>query len=221
MNEKFYKESYGDYWVKAVKKYGIGQYERGILRMLKKCSPQNAFEIGIGTGWPFAEYLSKYGASVSGCDISKRVIKELKKKYPSFHVYVGEFEQQECKFDLLYCIRSSWYMDDFKTVLQMMIDSLKDGGFLIFDIMDKNSPYYLYNRLYESRPNTLDELYRKYIIREKSIKYPVLNFYSISSINRLLENNGFTYKVYHENNITHTDKFWTSPKRVYYCKKQT
>lgn len=215
----FYKDSYGDYWVNAVKRYGIGSYEKAVLNMLDKCSSQYAFEIGIGTGWPFAAYLAKKGTAISGCDISKRVIRELKKSYPDFQVYVGEFKKQDKKFDLVYCIRSSWFMENFYQVLYEMMDSVEDGGHLIFDIMDQNAPYYLYNHYYESKPNTLKECYRKYIIKENLEKNPPLNFYSISKINRILKNCGFSFKIYHEKSITHVDDFWTTPKRLYYCRK--
>ncbi len=116
--------------------------------MIQKSQPESAFELAIGTGYPFAEKLLAAGIDVAGCDISNELIVELNRSYPAITSCVGGYENLDQvkvainkKFDLVYCLRSTWYFTDIAAALDFMTYFVRPGGRVIFDIMNKDSKW--------------------------------------------------------------------------------
>ncbi len=134
---------YPAYWSRASKRYGLDAYGEGLLQLIAHCAPRSAFELAIGTGYPFAETLHKQGITVSGCDISQHLIDELKKANPGIQAFAGSYGSKEAgegpQVDLVYCLRSSWYFPEFLAAIDFMIAKAKPGGTVIFDIMNAES----------------------------------------------------------------------------------
>jgi len=61
---KYHKESYPLFWAYQVKKYGFDDYCKGLCDLIEINSPNTVYELGIGTGWPFAAYFHEKGVYV-------------------------------------------------------------------------------------------------------------------------------------------------------------
>ena len=88
--ERWKRNIYPRYWIRKSLEYGLDSYCRGLLTLLQKSHPKSAFELAIGTGYPFAEKLLAAGIDIAGCDISNELIADLKKAIPQLHRVLGD-----------------------------------------------------------------------------------------------------------------------------------
>lgn len=84
--EVWKRNIYPSFWLKKSKEYGVDSYCKGLIRLVEEMSPKNCFELGIGTGFPFAENFVAMDISVSGCDVAFPLLEEVKKNYPNVKV---------------------------------------------------------------------------------------------------------------------------------------
>lgn len=144
MYNAYFETKYSEFWKKQSIVYGR-QEDDGldkIIEMLKNIHAKTAFEVGIGTGWPIASELYTDGTEVSGCDIAESLVRTAQGNYPEMKLYVGDiwsvpFEKR--KYDLVYCIRSSWCMKNFLNVTEKMLDITNEGGYVVFNILNSNN----------------------------------------------------------------------------------
>ena len=87
--DRWKHDIYPMYWIRKSREYGIDDYCKGLIDLIQHKQPKCAFELAIGTGYPFAEKLLAEDIDVSGCDISPELITELKRSFPSIPAYVG------------------------------------------------------------------------------------------------------------------------------------
>ncbi len=146
--ERWKRDIYPKYWVRKSREYGLDHYCKGLLAIIQEMRPKCAFELAIGTGYPFAEKLLACGIDVAGSDISSELVAELKRNFPTIKAYVGGYEDLDKvkntiqqQFDLVYCFRSTWYFSDISSALDFMLYFTKPGGRVIFDIMNKDSQW--------------------------------------------------------------------------------
>lgn len=146
--ERWKRDVYPRYWIRKSRQYGLDFYCKGLLALIKERQPVSAFELAIGTGYPFAKQLLGAGIDVVGCDISQELITELKKDFPGIAAFVGGYEDFDVvkgavtqRFDLVYCLRSTWYFTDIAAAIDFMLHFARPGGMVIFDIMNKDSEY--------------------------------------------------------------------------------
>lgn len=50
-------EKYSAFWQNQVKKYGVDDQLNGVMNLLADLPGDDYFELGIGTGWPIANFL--------------------------------------------------------------------------------------------------------------------------------------------------------------------
>lgn len=143
-NKQYFINTYADFWKKQVRKYGIGTYEKKIIEILQSRKAETAFEVGIGTGWPIAAALYNNGVEISGCDPAPKLIMEARGNYPNMKLYSGELKRSTEQYDLVYCIRVSWYINNFLETIIEMLNMCKKGGYVVFDIQNRRSLYHLY-----------------------------------------------------------------------------
>ena len=143
--ESWKRDIYPRYWMRKSREYGFDSYCKGLLDLVEECRPGSVFELAIGTGHPFAENLLTAGINVAGCDISKELIDQLRKDFPSISACVGGYEdlndvknEVSGKFDLVYSFRSTWYFTDIAAAIDFMLYFARPGGKIIFDIMNKD-----------------------------------------------------------------------------------
>lgn len=218
-NEKnYYKNIYSKFWKSQVKKYGLSKYEQKIINLILGVKPKEVFEVAIGTGWPIAEYLYKEGIKINGCDISPKLINGkdgAKVKFPDGNIYVGDALdiRGEGEFDVIYCVRSSWYIENFISTIANMLKHInrKRTSYLVFDIMDKRSLYYAKICVYY-----LIRKLKSFLVFKDYV--PVTYFYSVKKINSFLKDNNISWKMWPENKITESKDKWNTPKRLYICK---
>jgi len=77
--ERWKRDIYPKYWIRKSREYGFDHYCKGLVALIEDRQPESAFELAIGTGYPFAKKLLAAGIDVSGCDISQELITELSK----------------------------------------------------------------------------------------------------------------------------------------------
>ncbi len=217
--EEWKREIYPKYWIRKSCKYGLDNYCRGLIKLITEGQPKSAFELGIGTGYPFAENLLSAGINVAGCDISKVLINELNSSFPTIISCVGGYEDLNQvkiainqKFDLVYCLRSTWYFTDMAAAIDFMLYFVRPGGRVIFDIMNKDSKW---NRTMVLKKNflfpvTVAKNIIKFVInRLVSDRYMIdILFgvreimYSQSQIDSILKNRGLKYEILNQEQIS-------------------
>ena len=144
MSNRYFETVYSNFWKQESEVYGK-QEEEGldrIIEKLKSFQAENAFEVGIGTGWPIAAELYANGTHVAGCDVAESLIRTAQETYPEMELFVGDIWQvplEKGKYDLVYCIRSSWYMKDFLNVISRMLELTKSGGIVVFNILNNRN----------------------------------------------------------------------------------
>lgn len=138
----YFDDVYADIWKKSSVEYGVDDFVKTEMDYLMAEKPQTAFEVGIGTGYPFAIALKNSGVKVSGCDISAKEVELAKDNLEGLeeepNIYVGDLCDIDVyeKFDVVYCLRVSWYISKFEQRLEKMIELLNPGGLLVFDFMN-------------------------------------------------------------------------------------
>jgi len=133
------------HWPGEAQSYGKNEYVSGLLKLIEAQQPERVFEVGLGNGFPFAESLLGKNIDVHGCDVSKFLLQELAQKYPRITYYHASYETMQekvgaQKYDVVYCLRSTWYFPDIFTALKNMLAITRSGGAVIFDIMNSQSP---------------------------------------------------------------------------------
>lgn len=133
------------FWLSDVQKYGQSPYVEGVLALLERRGPKKVFELGLGNGFPLAATLLQKGVEVHGCDISFPLLQEVEKKYPQVRWHQGGYEDLVPKtsgqqYDIVYCVRTSWYFPNIFLAIDNMLAITKSGGAVVFDIMNASSP---------------------------------------------------------------------------------
>lgn len=225
------KES-AEFWISEVQKYGQSPYVEGVLALLERRNPKKVFELGLGNGFPFASTLSQKGVEVHGCDISFPLLQEVAKKYPQVRWHQGGYEDLVQKisgqqYDIVYCVRTSWYFPDIFLAIDNMLAITKPGGSVVFDIMNASSPKMkrlfweiLYKRLRMTAKNTL-----KYILNRicgRSYVYDTTVFSKdymvrMRDIDRFLEEKKLYFQKYTFEQLSRTS-YAFDPKsfRIFY-----
>lgn len=217
MNEtKYFNEIYNKFWENQTQKYGYAPYEQNLVRLISESSPEKVFEVGIGTGWPIGTALKEKGITVDGCDLAESAValarKELKNESGIWAGDVLSYKGQ-ARYDVVYCVRVSWYIPDFYATIEKMITMTKPGGKIVFDVMDQNSLCCVKIRwrmvkesYYRFLGINLDELYGTHFI----------NLHRMKSF---LKKNGLSYQCWGERELTGNPDKANTPKVVFSCRK--
>lgn len=198
MYKTYFEQVYSEFWKIQSKKYGMEEVDK-IIELLLALKPGTVFEVGIGTGWPIASTLAEGGAKVSGCDISENLVLETKQKYPQMELFAGNIWDTAIDgktYDIVYCIRSSWYMEDFPKVIAKMLDMTSPDGYVIFNIINSANRE---NKIAKIKSLIHHFLYRAwgackvFFFNKDFIAICPAYFYSMKEIEKVL--NGMSYKV--------------------------
>lgn len=145
MYNNYFDHVYSKFWTETSKAYGLEDGVDSIIEILQQLHGESAFEVGIGTGWPIADSLLKSGVKMSGCDISSSLVEQTRKTYPDMDLFTGTIWDinksalRNVKYDIVYCIRSSWYMQDFLRVIQKMLHMTRKNGYVVFNIINRQN----------------------------------------------------------------------------------
>lgn len=217
MNEvRYFNEVYNKFWKNQVSKYGYGVYEKNLVRLIARSRSKSVFEVGIGTGWPIGTALKKKGIRVCGCDLAESAVLSAREMLENQDgIWTGDVLSYagEEQFDVVYCVRASWYIPDYYATLKKMISMTKVGGYIVFDIMDNFSLYCMrlnlqkladkYFRLWGAES---DEIYGQHFINPAKMKL-------------FLRKNGLRYRCWGEREITKGTDIWNTPKIVFLCRR--
>lgn len=214
---QYYKNIYSKFWMEQTKKYGYGLYEQNIVRLIAQSSPQNVFEVGIGTGWPIGAALKEKGIEIDGCDIAENAIAIAKEELDNERgIWAGdvfEYKGDNEIYDVVYCVRASWYIPRFYSVVKKMISMTKTGGYIVFDVMDKNSLYCRKLRLSDAKLK-----YYKFLGIDVDVPYGH-HFVSVMRMKMFLKKNRLSYRYWSERELTHNEDILNTPKMVFCCRK--
>lgn len=215
---QYYKTVYNKFWEKQTKKYGYGAYEQNLVRLILASNPKKVFEVGIGTGWPIGAALKEKDIAIDGCDVAESSIALAQKELDNEKgIWVGdvmEYGGEKEAYDVAYCVRVSWYIPNFYQTVKKMISMTKPGGYVIFDVMDKNSLCCLKVRWQHAKEN-----YYKFLGIDVDEKYGQ-HFISLWTMKKFLKRNGLTYQYWGEREITHSEDKEHTPKVVFCCRKE-
>lgn len=214
---QYYKEVYNKFWEKQTKKYGYSVYEKSLVRLIARSNPQNVFEVGIGTGWPIGAALKKKGIRVCGCDLAESAVLSAREILENEEgIWEGDVLSYEGKeqFDVVYCVRASWYIPNYYATLKKMISMTKAGGYIVFDVMDNFSLYCMRLNAYKLSDKYFrlwgwerDKIYGQHFIDPVRLKL-------------FLRKNGLRYRCWGEREITKSTDIWNTPKIVFLCRRE-
>ena len=143
---RFMQEVYSKYWIRARDdRYGFMPYDRSLCDLVASKLNKGSLilDVGIGTGYPIAEWFYLRGYKVEGIDIAANLIEECRIRYPGIKAEVGDAEdihKGDGTFDAAVCFHSTWCIPDLKCALSEMLRVTKDGGCVVFDIMNADNP---------------------------------------------------------------------------------
>lgn len=214
---QYYKTVYSKYWKDQTKKYGYAPYEQNLVRLIMQSAPKRVFEVGIGTGWPIGTALKEKGVAVDGCDIAESSVslaqEELGNEEGIWTGTVMEYSGENEIYDVVYCVRASWYISNFYCTVKKMASMTKPGGYIIFDVMDKNSLYCRRFKLADMK-----QKYYKFLGIEIEETFGH-HFISIAGMKLFLRTSGLHYQCWSEREITHSEDTQNTPKVVFCCRK--
>ena len=124
-----------DSWHNFRKSTKINNCIIDFAKLLKKES--KILDVGCGTGYPIAHYLTEHGFKVTGLDISEKMIKkakELNLKNANFYVAdVLTYNSSEL-YDAVIAFDSLWHIKKEKQreIYKKLSSLLKENGYLIF-----------------------------------------------------------------------------------------
>lgn len=229
MYNAYFETKYSAFWKKQSKVYGK-QEDDGldkIIEMLKKLHAKTAFEVGIGTGWPIASDLSDNGTAVSGCDVAESLIRTAREKYPQMKLYAGDIWQvpfEGVKYDLVYCIRSSWYMKDFPDVIQKMLEITNDGGTVVFNVLNSANSINRKTKLKGTFIRFAVRVYgaMKVLFCNRDYIAPCPDyFYNLKMIESVLNKHHVRYNVYSINQLLGEKQFSKDSQKLLFVVKKT
>ena len=146
IRKKYMRDVYAKGWITSrEKKYKFLGYDNNLIEYITKNAEMvegKILEVGIGTGYPFADTFQKKGYNVYGIDISPLLINKCKRLYPDISCEVGDAENLPYKdnfFDVVYCFHSTWYFPDLRKAISEMMRVVNHKGMIIFDIQNLNN----------------------------------------------------------------------------------
>lgn len=215
---QYYKTVYSKFWKEQTKKYGYGTYEQELVKLIFTSKPKKVFEVGIGTGWPIGAALKEKGVAIDGCDVAESSVVLAQKELDNENgIWVGdimEYKGEKEVYDVTYCVRASWYIPNFYQTVKKMISMTKPGGYIIFDVMDKNSLCCL-----KCRWQNIKENYYKFLGIARDERYGQ-HFISLMKMKLFLKKIRLKYQCWGERKITHNKDIYNTPKVVFCCRKE-
>lgn len=117
-----------------------------ILKELSNKVPPNGdiLDVGCGNG-VISRLLGKYGYQVQGIDVSDKAIETARKLTVMANVRFDVMSAEELratkvKYDAIICSEVLEHLHDPSSLLQVLYDSLKDGGRLVVTVPNGNGP---------------------------------------------------------------------------------
>jgi|TARA_B100000315_G_scaffold122868_2_gene112858 SAM-dependent methyltransferase len=216
---KYFNEIYPAIWKRQNLENSVydDDYCRNIVNLICSTNPKTVFELAIGSGWPIAIKLKNLGIEVSGCDISNELINQLKKNNRDIKTSVLGYDKLETnkRYDVVYCVRSSWYFENIFEAIEKMLNITRKQGEVIFDIMNaSNNRIKLHIRKnYLNNINLVCKNLLRFVINifinnkyQYAPLHPIEVPYQQREIEKFLDQRNLCYKKYSYNQITKVDE---------------
>lgn len=141
----YYSRIYPAIWRDKVRRYGFTDYHKRLIAFLRAALPPGRariLEVAVGLGEPFAKALAE-GNDFCGIDIARESLLSARRTVPSGRFVEGDAERlpfQSGRFDLVYCVQSSWCLRDVWALVREMARVAAPGGVCVVDLMNAASP---------------------------------------------------------------------------------
>lgn len=165
--DEYNKTRYSGQWLASAEHrissdYYNKDHNLDTLMTLAEAEGSKVLECGIGTGEFFAIELARGGKSLYGIDFSDVLLKDCRERFTKngFSVRLGMADVQKIPFkdgvfNTTYAIGVMPYMHDLELAVREMLRVTKNGGIVVFDIMNlwHSSQFINYwYRAFESSP---------------------------------------------------------------------
>lgn len=109
----------------------------GVIREMEQTEPEKVLDIGYGNGYLLQKIFDRYGADLSGIDISEDMMSSARKRNQKaaragrLHLTVGDccaLEFAEKSFDAVTSVNTIYFWSDARKGLQEVQRVLKEGG---------------------------------------------------------------------------------------------
>jgi len=141
----YMRNHYGKFWLTArERKYGFPIFNKSVCQYIHQytLAKGKILDIGIGTGYPHADYLQKLEFNLHGIDISAILIAKCNRLYPDIKAYVADAEDlpyHDEYFDCVYSISSTKYFPNIEKAITEMIRVTKHDGLVVFDLVNASN----------------------------------------------------------------------------------
>jgi SAM-dependent methyltransferase len=177
-----------------------------VYELLGDFDGYRVLDCGCGPGMMIS-YLVRRGSEFFGVDLSKEMINECKNRYDDqtnpVRLSVARIEElpfPSCSFDIALCMGVIEYSENAYGAIQELSRVVKENGIVIISMLNKLSPYRLWERyIYKS---SWVRLIKK-ALGIKIPEEPPLSLYTQSDFQNLLISNGLTVSevVYYDFNL--------------------
>jgi ubiquinone/menaquinone biosynthesis C-methylase UbiE len=108
-----------------------------LLSLMPTLNGLNVLDAGCGTGW-FTEYFESQGATVTGLDISEKMVEKTRARVPNANVIQANLAEplklEDTTFDLILSSLTLQYLESWTLTFTEFQRILKANGLLIFSV---------------------------------------------------------------------------------------
>lgn len=150
--KQWIRQEYSKTWEAQRRAYGFTAHEQVLCDAILQVVPMKSkgLEVGMGTGYPYCDFLLKRGFDIYGVDIAPRLVEYAKQNYPQGKFFEQDAERLEFGndfFDFTFCFGVSQYLNNPALVLSEMLRVTRKGGYAFFAIANSlnfaNRKHYL------------------------------------------------------------------------------
>ena len=143
---EYYRKVYPGIWREKVRRYGVTDYHRRVIAFLRRQISSGkdgrALEVAIGMGEPIAAGVAG-PVRLFGIDIARASLEAARTRLPAVGLVEGSAQRLPFRgdaFHLVYCLQSSWCLQDVGRLIGEMTRVASPGGVCVVDLMNRGSP---------------------------------------------------------------------------------
>lgn len=147
-SREYFKTEYPELWETLSHEYGFDDRKEALCRSILDHSRSETLILDgcCGNGYPFAYRLSRERRLIC-MDISIEALKSCRRLVGNYggtaHPVAAAVEELPFgrdRFDLLYCLRASWFFTNLPRGLSELFRVLRPGGFMLMDFANGLNP---------------------------------------------------------------------------------
>ena len=181
------RTEYAPFWSEQAARYGFADAYRALAARWDREVPAQSLclDAGIGTGFPMGLALAPR-QRLAGVDLSRDLLRSARAALPPpagrrlAQADLANLPFRTASFDLVYCLRSSWYVADLGRLLSELARVARPGGWIVCDFMNAAHPPVLASFLRQSAVIGLARLRRAIRPARRSSPIPIVPVLPVS-----------------------------------------